>query len=205
MKSLQQLTQEIEASNEEFKKMTKAQKRVQIAKDCLERIEVEQLVPETGTLMQLNKHYPSENFKTVTQTLPSCIVCAKGGLFFSYVGRVNKFKTCDISNDNDIQGSEHTKLLELFTPNQLALIEYAFEGRQYLNGYGSIEYGEYEKQITITSEKRRNIINLFNSTVSGSTVVEGCDARLHFYNISETQRLKIILENIIENKGTFKP
>lgn len=110
----------------------------------------------------------------------TCVGCAKGGLFTSFVGRVNNFKRGKIEDDNDIDGSEHVKLLEIFTARQLALIESAFEGSQYLYSYDG-------KSINLKEDEYDRAIQYYDN-----------------YS-DENQRLIAICENIVENKGTFKP
>src|SRR6478609_1141079 len=133
MKSLESLAKKIEKENELFSEMTKEQKKVTIAKDCIARIKLEQLKPRKNSFMDYDFHDEAEylgeklgtdSLKTVVNSdkLPTCQVCAKGGLFLSYIGRANNFEICELSNDNDVDGSEHQKLLEIFTMTELAYI-----------------------------------------------------------------------------------
>jgi hypothetical protein len=103
----------------------------------------------------------------------TCEVCAKGGLFVSYIGRVNNFSDDCLGNDESNEA--HKKLLEVFTLRQLAIIEYAFEGTQYI----------YSVNIPYDLEKK---LHKFYD--------ENYD--------DDDKRLIKICENIIKNKGTFK-
>lgn len=172
------LINDIEASNDVFNKATKAEKRVMIAKDCIARINAELLVPNRGSLIK------SEAMNVNKEMLNSveCQVCAKGGLFASYVGRVNNFdeRTSIVCGWNSPKDGLHTKLSEIFTYKQLSLIECAFEGRKYLerdNKGNDIMFGNK------TLDKAESYRNSFES--SDECLIEIC-------------------ENIIRNKGTFK-
>jgi hypothetical protein len=172
------LIKNIEASNEVFNKATKAQKRVMIAKDCIARIEAKLFFPNRGSLIK------SEAMNINKETLNSieCQICAKGGLFASYVGRVNNFdcRTSSVGNWNSPDDKLHTKLSEIFTYKQLSLIECAFEGRKYLmrdNKGNNIIFGDK------TYDKAENYRDSFET--SNECLIEIC-------------------ENIIRNKGTFK-
>ena len=118
----------IEETNELFNKSTKAQKRVMIAQDCIDRINIRLLGARRGSIIRLN-----DNDRINKEILNNnhCEVCAKGGLFVSYVGRVNNL---DIFNlvSNEPDNRVHKKLFEIFSLKQLATIEFAFEGFQYL-------------------------------------------------------------------------
>lgn len=179
--TLEQLSQRIEKQNAEFSKMTKPQKRVEVAKDLIDRIKLKQLIPQTQRMVVVETDFNDSN-SSIKDTLNSCDiticnVCAKGGLFMSYIGRVNKMKFSDIEDDNDVDGVEHKQLLKIFTVRQLALIELVFENDQYLytdkDGKGlSFDYLKASK----------------------------------FYDKyeNEDERLIAIAQNIIDNKGTFK-
>ncbi len=176
------LAEKIKSENEAFEKMTKAEKRVVIAKDCLLRIELEQIVPERNKFCRLAGEYEYSS-KSIQETLNTtnklvCSACAKGSLFMSYIGRVNKTNFTDIDNDNSKRDSDHKKLQEIFTLKQLSLIEYVFEGSQYI----------------YSDNKDKNIIHDSSKMVAFRSKYE--------YNDELT--LKAICENIIKNKGTFK-
>jgi len=175
MKNLKTLVASIEASNKEFSKMTPAEKRVAIAQDCIDRINLGQLRGTTGTVIDVSCKFDygdslKDLLSTKTKSL-QCSVCAKGGLFMSYIGRVNEFTFNDLDYTNTLNGSEMEKLKEIFNWEQLSLIETAFEGQQYT---GKLTYEDVE-----TAEK--------------------------FYDrfSQDTRRLKEICKNIVKNKGTF--
>jgi hypothetical protein len=168
-KKLQEkLIKSIEKSNKIFKESTKAQKRVMIAQDCIDRLGCKLLSANTGSFITFMGLVNQEKVNTNT-----CEVCAKGGLFVSYIGRVNNFS--DDCLGNDASNEAHKKLREIFTLRQLAIIEYAFEGTQYI----------YSVNIPYDLEKKLHKFYDEN----------------YYY---DDQRLIKICENIIKNKGTFK-
>jgi hypothetical protein len=185
----------IKRNNEVFLLMSNAEKRVEIAKDTLLRIEMKQLGAHTGSIIQyvgaVKEKYGESGIQDVinTDSKFSCQVCAKGAMFMSYVGRVNKMEFCDIDTGNYGESSIHTKLGEIFSLEQLALIELAFEGEHYLRYLNDEDdFDGTAVENIILSDNEYNQAELF----------------LESYTNIDT-RLVGICENIIANEGTFKP
>jgi hypothetical protein len=174
--TLEQLNNNIQQDNEAFNKLSKSEKRVQIAKDVLDRIEIKQLTLKQGKILNLIDFRSYEYDVSLKEVLNTqkveCTVCAKGGLFMGYVGRTNDFQVGSMDGDPSMTTSEMFKLRELFTQKQLNTIEYVFEG------------SPYEGRFT-TREATRAV------------------AMCRKYNDS-TERMQAICENIIRNKGAFK-
>jgi hypothetical protein len=161
----------IEKNNAIFNNSTKAQKRVMIAQDCIDRLRVNLIDSSRGSFISIVDS-DKVNKEIINKT--TCVVCAKGGLFASYIGRVNNFNTFKNNITNETDNCGHAKLLEIFTLKQLTMIEYAFEGVQYIH------------EIWLTYLVQQKLMMFFNK----------------FDN--DNERLKAICENIIKNKGTFK-
>lgn len=175
MKNLSELIKKIEKSNKKFNSATKAEKRVMIAQDTIERVKANNLIIKRGNFLESSGLFfanEDASFKDFTNS-NECTVCAKGALFCSFVGRVNAVTNLEaIRNNNWINDKPHQKLLEIFSKQQLDLIETAFEGCSYL------------KQSTEKQHER---------------------AKSYYYKYNDTnKRLIAICENIIKNKGTFK-
>lgn len=118
----------IKKGNAKFLKMTKAEKRVAIAKDVIAQIEVRRLVPKNMTFLDIPEAPESlENdaneLRDVLLTVPTCEVCAKGALFVCAVERMDKLTVGQYTI-----GADRDYMLKLFTPKQWDLIESAFEG-----------------------------------------------------------------------------
>ena len=175
--------------NAEFKKATKAQKRVMIAQDVLAQLKAKRYVAESGCWVQANynptvtlaeiKYHDSVQELFAEKTIQSCNVCALGGLFMSCTNFNNNTlleELDDVSEDlgNLIDEEEKlsNKLNSIFSTNQLKLIEMYFEA----NG-GFFQEDDEDDRIEV------------------------------FYNKypSDKKRLQLIMENIVENEGTFVP
>jgi hypothetical protein len=209
IKSLKALSLQIAKQNEAFNLMTKEEKIVTIAKDCLNRLDLNQITAKTGVLFGWNEreHKGKESVQTVcnTDSKFNCSACMKGGLLLSYIGRVNQFNFGQISKRNNIRSREHKKLTELFSKEQLALIEFAFEGRLYIN-------------IKFTKETILKVVKFYYENGGRYAYYEKDEfddmvkeqqakdfVTLRCYSKDEEKRMIAICENIIENKGVFIP
>jgi hypothetical protein len=159
----------IEKTNELFNSSTPEEKRVMIAQDCIDRIKAKLLEPQRARIIRLPNwaNVNKENVNSIT-----CEVCAKGGLLASYVGRVNNFDESSYISNND-DNIAHNKLLEIFTLEQLAIIEYAFEGVKYIH------------------------------SINVSLNLEGALRDFYRSYETDEERLIAICENIIKNNGDF--
>lgn len=160
--------------------MTKAEKKVAVAKDVLKNLRYTNLDGGTylSTKNDANVDFLLENKdKDLQEFIPkirkNCEVCAIGAFFLSEVGVFDKCKIAELGYDysqlrNDTFMRE--KLRAVFTTKELSLIESAFMGSP---------YGITETEWPVTHS---------------------------YYNKyhDEADRLKAICKNIIKN-GTFKP
>ncbi len=175
--------------NEEFKKATKAQKRVMIAKDVLAQIKAKRYFPESGEWVKPLwsddqksidiKLDPNSSIKDAfkSKAINSCQVCALGGLFMSCTNLNNNTTVQDMKTEyylgEVVQDNDKISngLNRIFTQKQLMLIEIYFEGGEgYFKGYSD-----------------ENLLVTF------------------FESFNDDERLKMIMQNIIDNNGTFKP
>lgn len=179
----EEFLESIEASNEVFDKLSIVEKRVEVAKDVLTRIHLNMIKPRRGVFFDFSDYYDKINKESINQY--ECKVCAKGALFAAFVGRVNNFNSIDCYLENEPYCDEgaHDKLTEIFSWEQLALIELAFEGIHYL------DKDSIGNEIFLDSEIERNAKDFFRN-----------------YPIEkQNERLIAICENIINNNGTFIP
>ena len=169
----------VEKTNEMFNNATNAEKRVMVAKDCIERIKLKMVTPATSRILSIPYGEVDINRDTINSV--ECEVCAKGGLLTSFVGRVNNFNVDYFKiAGNSAKTPVHQKLSEIFTYKQLSLIELAFEGSQYL------DFDNKNRRINFSNDTFKRAIRFLT-------------------NFDATERLIKICENIIKNKGTFKP
>jgi hypothetical protein len=195
------LNAKIEESNDTFLNASKATKRMMLAQDVLDRIELGQLKPErTGSTVRMieENHFVGDNFQfdevfsaykdqkdvSIKETLQNptvqCEVCAKGGMFLALIGRVNDFTWKHFSPYTNHDLPPQQKLLEIFSEKMLAAIEAAFEGSTHVDVY-----------------------------LNGGFLMWDLSDHTYFRNFYEahygspTNRLKAICTNIIQNEGSF--
>lgn len=170
----------------EFNKLTAAQKRVAIANDVLERLRLEMLIPNRGSLFSgevlrkmINRRI-GDDAKTLVNSVP-CEACAKGALVCSWVGNFNKVSASDMSAyDYDLGKKRYpAPLMKLFGREQLDLIEAYFEGQILSSTCDKVAMA------VIGQEANDEENTPFKSTYKGS--------------------LKKIMQNIVDNGGTFAP
>ena len=182
----------IEKTNSNFRKATKAQKRVLIAQDVLAQIKVKRYVPESGVCVRAHFSVNAENvFHESVQKLfaekviTTCNVCALGGMFMSCTNLNNNTTVEQLESENLTESVDYgiklsNGLNQIFSKKQLILVETYFE-----NGNGW--FGE--------------------NGHTGSTAGEDQDHVEAFYDKypDDDDRLKDIMKNIIANDGTFVP
>lgn len=172
------LYKSIEKNNTKFTKMSKAQKRITIAKDVIASLRLGKFNASPGTYFSLaDKNYreeearPSDNQALLLDTAISCEVCAIGAIFASKVRSGNK---CNL----DLGGSPDDNILinnlkGIFTEKELRIIETAFEG-----------------------EAQSNMVN-------DNIEIEAANWFRNNHPDKDDKRLIAIMKNIIKNKGTF--
>lgn len=183
----------MEKRKRDFETLTAEEKRVTLAQDVLESIRARRLLAYTSCWMQLpsteggysqylkdeeilGKLDPQTDLQEIVNTRV-CKVCALGAIFAETVRTRDKFKIADITDTVLLYPDIQKYLSDLFDNEQLMYIEFAYEG-------GSGQF------------KDRNIED------------ESLKERLYtYYNQYENDedRMIVIMENIITNKGTFVP
>ena len=171
--------------NAEFKKANKAQKRVMIAQDVLAQLKAKRYVAESGCWVRI--HYsPATVAETdsvqelfVEKKIESCNVCALGGLFMSCTNFNNNTLLKDLDSVSEYLGS---------------LVD---EGKKLSNKLNSI----------FTTNQLKLIESYFEANGGFFRDYDEDDRIEVFYNknSSDKKRLQLIMENIVENNGTFVP
>lgn len=200
---MKKITQEqLKERNEKFNNLTNGEKAVEIARDVINSIKVKEFIPSTtyGNLdWTMICHYNKVDEDDVQEFMLNelnykknpCKVCAMGAVMFSKIKLGNGAKLKDIGESNDIA----IQLEGIFSPSQLRLMELAFEGTY---------NGNYKDKIDADE--------VYDYGLSGE-VYKGEWLNAHkFYRKfgEETEKdredcIIAIMENIIENNGTFKP
>lgn len=168
-----------------FSKLTKAEKRVAIAKDVLAQVKIQTIFPVQGNYIEIDEI--KGNFDSDVQVNSlikdkkiSCNCCMKGSLFMAHVNKTNHLTLDDLdSHGHSNNESMYERLDKIFTQEQLDLMECAFEGDLISDSTGKLS-------------SKEDLIN------------KAYDNFFIQYN-DETERLIAICKNLIKNKGTFIP
>lgn len=190
--TLAQRNAQIEVANKRFMKMPKPRRRVAIARDVLAQLGTK-IIATTGIYLQSNDlDGVGDTTKTLGDQLQkhlrkvkSCNACGLGALLFCAVTRANDLKVSDSNVSFGNVPSNKSYLKRFFDTKQLGLIETAFE-----QGVRFAETGTSQKQI--------------NAAFNFVSEVPKADKYAHTRSAHDL-RLRLIMENIIANGGTFKP
>ncbi len=193
----------LKREKDEFKKLSKAEKRVAVAEDVIAQIRLERYIPESGTYVEIDKTDKvwEKNRKLeeagkplidvdeqpvdvmLAQGMVQCTVCAKGAMFMSHIRKDSNTCTVDSAKEGDDEQEIENRLTDLFSEEQLDLIESAFESNaDHYDHEGHDDF--FDKDGVGIAEKAAD----FGSKYS-----------------DDQKRLISIMKNIIKNKGTFKP
>jgi hypothetical protein len=183
---MKSLNAEIKKRNAAFTSASRAEKRVLIAKDIIQLLKTQKISATTGDWLTTYKEgevTDEDSFQAaVLSNQATCSCCALGSMVVSCTLFRNK---ASIEETEDraayvapgaAEWTDKSGLRKLFGPVQLSMIEAAFE-----QGDGGADY---------------SIIP-----------VQKLDAAVDFgYNHYDSKsRLIAIMQNIIDNEGTFKP
>lgn len=188
----------INKSNRAFNALSAPEKRVFIARDVLAQLKLKKIVAMSGTWVDtfgINNHSYKDDkeLKDIYDKMPSCEACALGGMFVCAVRVANNLKVNEVGEEKDdiyIQEGDISNYLgKFFDQNQLKLIETTFE-----NGSGGFDHGE------ISPEEHEACYNFFNDVSEYMGEVEDLRGGPGLDEV----RMRLIMENIIANKGEFK-
>jgi hypothetical protein len=182
-KSLKQLREKIESDNIKFNNLSNEEKCVEVARDLLHRLDIDQFQCNDGVVIYNLDEYSASYKDSVkdivnNKLIPECEVCAKGGLLLSYVGRINDFIINNTYYGTEPDEKISKKLAEIFNPIDLELIETVYEG--------TVIHGEYGILDHLSDDYINKIIKLYKG-----------------YN--QKQKLRSIAKNIIKHNGRFIP
>lgn len=179
-----------------FSKLSKADQRIAIAKDVILSLRRGQYIAETGRYVNLDEieikkdafdvHYDTKlDIQKTLNKVKMCPVCALGACILSLTRFKNKLKWGDVGMNGAAMDSPRTKKLfsSLFSPEQLLLIESAFEGYN----PGSDRIADQLFDFNDLTDEQISKVEEFR------------------YRYDEpNDRLVAIMKNIIKNKGIFK-
>lgn len=177
-----------------FNELTLKGQKMRIVRDAIQQIKAGVVVPEQGHYFKITgrrdrpdlswrEALPSKNLqKLFLKDQVECTACAKGSLFAGCVLNVNKVKTDDYLDSEDLM---KTKLRKWFSLKELDIIETSFEKGVITDDAGILE-------------KYDNSGRCKNTELGKQAIKFGRKYR------EPKARLLAILKNILKN-GTFKP
>lgn len=194
------------------KTLTKVERRLAVVKDAIKQIKLNKYAVKARSLIlakgELLKFVLEDmEAQNVLKTLlkkkdgnPICNVCARGALLISTIHKENNFILSDLnfcSDSYNQDGITDKKLRTLFSEHQLALIEQAFEcGTQWFKENLDSEEDEITNQIYTKAALNTEYLSLKE--------IKKCKT-FHDNYYNETDRVLGIFQNLVKNKGIFKP
>lgn len=174
----------ITRANKAFEKMTPAEKRVQIARDVLAQLFSKRLIAESGVwlegkggkdLFKKSDIQKDAELSDILANTKQCQGCALGGMFMCSVERADNLKV------GKLEAVKESDNCNIIAEND------AFS---YLRKFFS-------------NDQLEMIESAFEH---GNGAAYHGDSAEFLYNIDDPQtRMRLIMENIVANKGTFRP
>lgn len=173
-----------------------------IAQGVLDMLESKRITAERGaylqgdmpfeTLVSLARNLVSVEPAVLLPAPSTCRACAIGSCFVAALDRFKDLSLAEFKNTKYGRDSYTQYLQRWFSPYQLDLIEYAFEGRagEGLTDEDRIAARDFRLQLARSERSKKVLSNpkVREDTTTGARMV-----------------LKAIMENIIKNGGIFRP
>lgn len=186
---------------EAFAALPPAQQRVAIARDVLEWLRLGRIRPEKGTYFILLSGEKYIRGATEVNGY-TCRVCALGGIFAAAT-EVTNLTPRGVEEDEDPWDEAARKALKpYFSEEQLRLIESAFEAADFS---GPLAYGgETRRAIALGQSVDKAMptavpLVQWNDDGTQSTPYQ------EWLRERDARRMRLIMQNIIDNDGTFIP
>lgn len=194
-------------TKEKFESLTQAQQAVLLAKDVIEQVKANKYKAKQNYYIKLPKSFltkysgeehEDKELQAVLPEIKTCEVCARGALFLSHVKIMDNFSLGELNpsyknGDTDVDADLTAERVTAFSPFQQSLIELAFEGNEV--------YNEFVRAFDIDADSDMQ----YEAIEYAKKSLE--DACLRFYKKyrNSNNRLIAIMENVVKNKGVFKP
>lgn len=195
------------AANAAFRKLSKIEQRVQIARDVISQLRARKIVAMHGTWLSDftgktdaddGATFPLDtDFSDILNSpkLKSCNACALGAMFACTVKRADAYTVGNLSNGNSFDVPDDFVLNRIgadiydfdrylqrfFTKKQLGLIEFSFE-----QGGGVYDAVDFSEEVREAAEHYG--------------VKPGDN-----FNYDAARQMTLIMRNIIRNDGVFNP
>lgn len=212
-------------ANKKFEKLSPSEKRVSIARDVLAQLESGKLKPQSGAWLEGKGR--SELFsakmlagdpevQSILSKTKECTGCALGGLFLSAVCKADKLKLSELEcvgeadynsselelvEDGTISENDSFSYLErFFSKEQLNLIEFTFEC-----GHGAVrESSDYDDDRILDENLIEDALSFFMPGLLDHSDLN-LDLEAKDMAPDDMTRMRLIMENIVVNKGKFDP
>lgn len=195
-----------------FSQLSPEKKRVAIARDVLEQIRIGRYISNGGSYIDALQMKDGKDkwdmnnldIKSNFGKIKNCKVCAMGACLMSITKFENKLDFYDIGNEIDNLNNEKTKILfqSIFSPEQLLLIERAFEGKSGGTTVGVNIFRLSEDDFKSKINKCQKFYKKFELKPKKDATRKEKENRTR---LNHQNRMVGIMKNIISNKGEFKP
>ena len=193
------LQEQLKQRNAEFAALAPADKRVTIARDVIAALDAQRLTARCNAYGRfLIKNYSEMSFDESEAVYASdaqtvlaegkleCSACALGSLFVCAVERMNAINVLALQSTPAT--GMHRYLADVFSSEQLDLIEAAFEGQAYAR-----------------SERFRYCDREEDSVLLQAAVSFVCESKARDFDFDADDCMRRIMSNIIANQGEFIP
>jgi plasmid maintenance system antidote protein VapI len=186
--------------NKRFVALSNADKRVAIARDVLASLAAEKVIALSGTYIDtlgdgpgVFSLPPSDDAQVWLEDAPTCTTCALGAMMLSCVRKANNATLGMLRGRSNITA----RLAVHFDRRQLDLIETAFEQSIHVWMNSQDDYDRWPDQSELRVAR-----DMFGQYLRVARDMFGQDLARDY---TSDERLTIIMQNIIRNKGTFVP
>jgi len=180
------INKKIDKDNKAFEVMSASEKRVTIARDVLVQIESRRLKPEFSVWLKkkrgslFSKPKENEEVRDALAKIKECSGCAIGGMFMCAVERADKLKISELDDAEMCKDYDEDIVVEELSEQ---------DSFNYLKRF-------------FDSDQLELIEAVFESN-GGASFVDDAETFAPGLD-SPSERMRLIMENIIVNKGTFK-
>jgi hypothetical protein len=198
-------------TTEQFYALPMNERAVLVAKDVIAQVEAGRYTPKIGVYLILNRGASTEQSDYLSEAIQNgldvkenfhlipngCAACAIGATILSCTHLGNKLKFSDLyAGSLGVKDLDkpviHELLASVFSPEQLLMIETAFEGYN----ISSYRYAKTLLRVDLEEYIIKKCNNFYKEH-GGSIYFEK--------SVSVTDRLIAIYQNIIDNNGVFVP
>lgn len=195
-KIVSQHNRQVTRENKAFQALSPAEKRVYIARDVLAQIASKKLVPTIGiwlsgkgrdlfTEKDLNK---DPELQDILKKTKQCEGCAIGGMFMCAVQTADQLKL------SKLEGVKNFKEDQEDNPGQYHYLDNDIDQRDAFNYLKKFFSSNQLAMIETAFERGGGAYHAHDGSADFVTSITGA-----------SERMKLIMQNIIVNKGTFRP